>query len=417
MQGCTTVNQNLNHDGRPVKYATREPVLAADGTVIGYKLLFRTDVLSHFSGPGADDSGSAAIEMSTLLSLDTLCDHRMAFIDCDREVLLQHGLAMLPPDKVVAEIDSSVAIDDAIYQLCCDLKNGGYRIALSDYSAGDPRESIAHLADFIFVDLNRTGLKEIESIIDVDRWRHSDLVATSVETHEDAEFARKAGFQFFQGNFFRKPESLRTRTAHTNRTVYLRLLQAVCQPELDWDTIEDLIKSDAAIYYRFMRFANSAGVGIRCEVQSVRQALGLLGDDEIRRWCRLAGMFEMSKGRPSELLLSALVRARFAELLGKRIEHDGADLFLLGLLTLMDTILEIPMNAILEGLSIDEASTKLLLEHEGNLRPVFELVFAVETGIWDSVVQLCRELGVREDCAAGCYSSAMAWAQDLTASL
>ena len=77
------MDQNLNLDGRPVKYATRQPVLAADGTVIGYKLLFRTDVVSHFSGQGTDDSGSAAIEMSTLLSLDALCDHRMAFIDCN----------------------------------------------------------------------------------------------------------------------------------------------------------------------------------------------------------------------------------------------------------------------------------------------------------------------------------------------
>jgi len=402
---------------RPVRYATRQPVFATDGTSIGYRLLFRTNVVSHFSTSSSDESGSAAIEVSTLLSLDTLCDHRMAFIACNRDVLLQHGLAMLPPDKVVAEIEPNVIIDDLIYQHCCDLKNDGYRIALADYSSRDPRDTIAHLADFIFVDLRRSEPGEIQSIIGFDRWRHSGLVATNVETREDAEFARRAGFQFFQGNYFRKPESLRTRTAQTNRTVYLRLLQAVCRPELDWIAIEELVKSDATIYYRFMRFVNSAGVGIRCEVRSVRQALGLLGDDEIRRWCRLSGMFEMSHGRPGDLLLSALVRARFAELLGPRIQHDGADLFLLGLLTLMDTILEIPMSAIINGLSLDAASTTFLLEHEGSLRPIFELVFAVETGAWKAVVEWCRQLNVKEDYAAECYSKAMAWAQALTASI
>ncbi len=364
-----TVELSIEADVRPARYATRQPVLAADGTVIGYKLIFRTDVVSHFSELETDASGSVAIEMSTLLSLDSLCDHRMAFIDCDRDLLLQRGLALLPPEKVVAEIDSSVTVDDAIYQLCCDMKNDGYRIALADFSLGDPREPIAHLADFIFVDLQRTQWDDIPRIIGTDRWRHSGLVATTVETREEMEFARKAGFQFFQVNFFRLPESLRSRTALTNRTVYLRLLRAVSQPELDWNTIEALLKSDATIYYRFMRFVNSAGVGIRCEVRSVRQALGLLGDDEIRRWCRLAGMFEMSKGRPSELLLSALMRARFAELLGKLIEHESADLFLLGLLTMMDTILEIPMDAIVDGLSLDEASMTFLLDHEGSLRP------------------------------------------------
>jgi c-di-GMP-related signal transduction protein len=411
------MEQCLDVGVRPVKYATRQPIFAAEGTVIGYKLLFRTDVVSHFSTSSSDESGTAAIEVSTLLSLDTLCDHRMAFIDCNRDVLLQRGLSLLPPQKVVAEIESNVIVDDAIYQRCCDLKNDGYRIALADYSPGDPREPIAHLADFIFIDLHRTGLEEIQNIIGFDRWKYSGLIATNVETREDAECALKAGFQFFQGNHFRKPESLRTRTAPTNRTVYLRLLQAVCQPELDWNAIEELLKSDATIYYRFMRFVNSAGVGIRYEVRSVCQALGILGDDEIRRWCRLSGMFEMSRGRPGDLLLSTLIRARFAELLGPRIEHGGSDLFLVGLLTLMDTILEIPMSAIINGLSLNEVSTRFLLEHEGTLRPFFELVFAVETGAWHSVLQSCQRLHVQEEFAAHCYSSAMAWAQVITDSI
>ena len=400
-----------------LRYATRQPVFAADGTVIGYKLLFRTDVVNHFSTAGWDGSGTAAIEVSTLLSLDTLCDHRMAFIACNRDVLLSHGLALLPPEKVIAEIEPNVAVDDVIYQQCCDLKNDGYRVALADYGPEDPRESIAHLADFIFINLERAKLEEIEAIVGCDRWRHSGLVATNVETRELAEFARKAGFQFFRGNYFRKPESLRTRTAQANRTVYLRLLQAVSEADLDWSVIEELIKSDATIYYRFMRFMNSAGVGIRCEIRSVRQSFGLLGDDEIRRWCRLSGMFQMCQGRPGELLLSALVRARFAELLGCHLEHERADLFLVGLLTLMDTILEIPMSAIIDGLSLDDACTTFLLEHEGTLRPIFELIFAVETGAWDSVIRSCRQLRLQEQLAAECYSRAMAWAQALADSI
>src|SRR5258708_40056808 len=119
----------LDVEVRPVKYATRQPIFATEGTVIGYKLLFRTDVVSHFSAFSSDDSGTAAIEVSTLLSLDILCDRRMAFIDCNRDVLLQRGLSLLPPQKVVAEIEPNVIVDDAIYQRCCDLKNDGYRIA------------------------------------------------------------------------------------------------------------------------------------------------------------------------------------------------------------------------------------------------------------------------------------------------
>ena len=410
------MEQPVIDEGRPARYATRQPILAADETVIGYKLLFRTDVASHFSAVEASESARTTIDMSTLLGLNILCDNRLAFIACNREVLLEQTVAFLPSDRVVAEIEPSLAVDDSVLQACCALKNAGYKIAIDEFTIDDPRQSIVHLADYLKVDLQQTFWDEIVQIAGSDRWEHAGLVATGVETRQDFEFARRAGFHFFQGYFFRRPESLRTRSAPTNRIIYLRLLQAVSQTDLNWDAIEELIKSDPTLYYRLLRFLNSAVVAFRGEVRSVRHALTLMGEDEIRRWCRLAGMFEMSRGRPSELLLSALVRARFAELLGARIQHGEADLFLLGMLSLMDAILEIPMTAILEGLPLDEDSIKLLLEHEGSLRNFFELITAVETGTWNSVIQSCSQLHVQEEVAAQCYSSAMAWAHSLTAS-
>lgn len=410
------MEQLSSEDVRAVRYATRQPILAADETVIGYKLLFRTDVVSHFAGPDPNATAGTAIDMSTLLGLDVLCDHRLAFIECNRGVLLEHGLALLPPDRVVAEIERSVAVDDAVLQACVELKNARYKIALDQFTRSDPRQAIVHLADYLKVDLQQTRWDEVPEIVGPDHWEHCNLLATNVESRQDFDLARRVGFQFFQGFFFRKPESLRTRSAPTNRVIYLRLLRVVAQPELDWDAVEELIKSDPTLYYRLLRFLNSAVFGLRGVVRTVRQAFTLMGDDELRRWCRLAGMFEMSQGRPGELLLSALVRARFAELLGARIEAKGADLFLLGLLSLMDAILEIPMSVVIEGLSLDEDSRKFLLDHDGKLKPLFELIMAVEIGAWRSVVQSCRELGMQEDYAAESYSKAIAWAQALSAS-
>ena len=115
----------LSDDTRPVRFATRQPILAADETVIGYKLLFRTDVVSHFSLHGEKDAARRTIDMSTLLGLDVLCDHRLAFIGCDREILLEQGLAFLPANRVVAEIQSGIVVDDAVIEACCALKNAG----------------------------------------------------------------------------------------------------------------------------------------------------------------------------------------------------------------------------------------------------------------------------------------------------
>src|SRR3569623_750702 len=241
------------YDLRRVLFASRQPILAADETVIGYKLLFRTDVVSHFSLHGEKGAARRTVDMSTLLGLDVLCDHRLAFIGCDREILLEQGLAFLPANRVVAEIERGVEIDGEVLEACCALKNAGYRIALNGFTAADPRQSMVHMADYLKVDLNSRGWQEIPDLVGPDHWKNAVLVAANVESREDFDLARREGFQLFQGFFFRKPEALRTRTAPTNRIIYLRLRQAVMQPELDWDRVEELIKSDPTLYYRLLR--------------------------------------------------------------------------------------------------------------------------------------------------------------------
>ena len=401
-------------DTRPVRYATRQPILAPDETVIGYKLLFRTDVTSHLFASDQEGMAHTAIDVATLLGLEILCDHRLAFISCNRDVLLDRSLAFLSPGQAVAEIERAVAVDDAVIDACSELKNAGYRIALDDFTSDDARQPLMQFADYLKVDLSQSNWQKAAEVAGPDHWNHANLLATHVESREQFNFARRAGFQFFQGHFFQKPETLRTRSAPVNQVIYLRLLQAVMEPELDRVVIEELIKRDPTLYFRLLRFLNSAIIGVRGEVRTLSHAFALMGDNELRRWCRLASIFEMSRGRPGELLLTALIRARFAELLGERVEHQEADLFLVALLSLMDAILEIPMSAVIEGLALDEDSTKLLLENDGRLRPIYELVTAVETGDWVRVVQSCRELDVAEDFAAACYAKAITWAQSLT---
>lgn len=407
------MEQTLNSAARPVRYATRQPVFAADGSVIGYKLLFRTDLIDHFFGNEFEPS-TVAIEVSSLLGLDVLACERLAFIECDRQTLITKELELLPAEKVVAELASSVSVDDLVYQSCLDLKNRGYRIAISDFSLNDPRQPITKLADFILVDLNQTKAGEIPLILEIVQGRECKLIATGVESQSAWDLAKHLGFHLFQGSFFRCPGPMRARTTLSNRIVYLRLLSAVSKPELDWNEIEELIKSDITIYYRLMRFVNSAAHGIRSESQNVLQALMFLGDDEVRRWCRVAGLLDMTRQEPSEAVLSALIRARSLELLGERIDHRKADLFLVGLLTLMDTILEVPMARILDGLHLDYSIVELLLEHSGPLRVLLDLLFAVEAGTWTNVAHGCTELGIDEAFAAACYSNAITWAQSLT---
>jgi len=405
----------LTEETRPVQYATRQPILAVDETVIGYKLFFRTDVVSHFTRYQPDANENAVFDISSLISLDVLTDGRLAFIEGSQELLLNRGLMSLPAERAVVEIGQDIPIDDSVYEACCDLKNAGYRIALRDIQAGDPRKLIVQVADYIKVDVRRPEWEETAGLFLKEGWKQFDLIAENVDSRDDFQMARKTGIQFFQGYFFHKPESMRARSAPANRLVYLRLLKTVSKSELDWKEIEELIKSDATLYYRLLRFINSAGVGMRVEVKSIHQALAILGDNEIRRWCRLAGMFQMAKGKRSELILSSLVRARFCELLANKFDDEDRDWFLLGLLSLMDAILEIPMSAVIDGIALDECARDLLLKHEGALKPLYGMIAALEGGLWSNVVLSSQALGLNEADAAECYSAAIEWAHSVSA--
>ncbi len=396
---------------KPARFAARQPILNVNEDVVGYKLLFRTDIQNYFPSVDHDLATRGVIDMSSLIGLNTLCNGRLAFIVSTRDILLGEYIALLPPDKAVAEIESTVLPDPAIVQACERLKSDGYKIALGNFTDADPREFLVGLADFIKIDIKRTPLEVVSMLLGRCVTPNCQFIAEKVETREDFEFAKSMGFQQFEGYFFRKPEMMRARGVQTNRTVFLRLLATVSKPELDWKEVEETIKTDPMLYLRLLRYLNSAIFGLRGEIRSVRQALTFLGENEIRRWSRLIGMLELSQNRPSDLALAALVRARFGELIGQEAAHGDTDLFQLGLLSVMDAILEIPMREVLEGLPLDPESKTLLLENKGPLLPIYNLILAVEAGAWPAIVSLCKQLRLQEEFIARCHWDAMEWAQ------
>jgi EAL and modified HD-GYP domain-containing signal transduction protein len=400
-------------DPRPARFAARLPILSKGEKVFGYKLLFRSDVTNYFPSIEGDVASRGVIDMSSLIGLNTLANNLPAFIVTTRDILVQEYLALLPSDKVIAEIPDSVFADAEVVRACKQLKEAGCKIALSKFRAGDPREEFAETADFLKVDIKESSLPDVAKLARRYRGQGPRLIAEKVETREDFEFAKNEGFSFFEGYFFRKPEMMRARGAQSYRTTYLRLLGATSRPNLDWQELEEIVKSDPMLYYRLLRYLNSALFGLRGEVKTINQALTILGEDEIRRWCRLSGMLEMSRNKPSDLALAALVRARFAELIGAKVDCGSSNLFQVGLLSLMDAILEIPMREVLDGLPIDEGARTVLLEDAGPLSAVYDLMLAVEAGVWPRMAALASQLGIDQEMLAQSHWTAMEWAQSI----
>jgi EAL and modified HD-GYP domain-containing signal transduction protein len=396
------------------RFVARQPILTKDEKVFGYELLFRDGVENYFCPADPEAASRSTLESTMLMGLNVLCNGRRAFVNCTRDMLLKDYVTLLPSSQTVVEVLESVQPDDLVMAACQRLKEGGYMIALDDFAVNDPRQPLIDIADILKIDVRRTSPEERVALVKrYGPWR-CRLLAEKVETREEFVAAQKAGFLYFQGYFFRKPEILKTHDVSGNRLNYVRMLQAVSKPELDPREIENAIKAEASLCYRLLRYMNSAVFGFANEIHSVRHALSMLGEREVRRWVRLVVTLAAGQQKSSELVLSALVRARFCELLSPRIQHGESDLFLLGLLSLMDAILEIPMNEVLEKVPIDQETKAILLGGASPLRPLYQLMLAQESGDWERTAGLARSLDLTESDVAGIYWQAMQWARQVS---
>jgi c-di-GMP-related signal transduction protein len=397
------------------QFVARQPILTADEKVFGYELLFRDGVEDFFSHTDADVASRSTLNTAMLLGLDVLCDGHRAFINCTRDILLKDYITLLPSEQAVVEVLETVPADDLVVAACRRLKEAGYTVALDDFGVNDPRESLTDFADIIKVDIRDTSAADAAAMVKrYGPWR-CRMLAEKVETREEFVAAKKAGFLYFQGYFFRRPETLTAHEIPANCMNYLRMLTEVSKPELDVREIENVVKGEASLCYRLLRYMNSAAFGFSNEIHSVRHALAILGEREVRRWIRLVATLGAGQGKSSDLVLSALVRARFCELLSPKIPHGDSDLFLMGLLSLMDVILEIPMSQVLDHVPIDQESKSVLQGGASRLRPFYQLMLAQESGEWKTATELTQQLQLNETEVADCYWQGMEWARKVNA--
>jgi c-di-GMP-related signal transduction protein len=399
-----------------LRYVARQPIFDRGEKVFGYELLFRDSLENCFVGD-ADEASRATLDGTLVMGLDVLCDGRRAFVNCTRDTLIKGLVGLLPSTSTVVEILETVPADPDVMTACHSLKEQGYAIALDDYVANDRREPLAEVADIIKVDLQLTTPEECEQLVkQFGRWR-CRMLAEKVETQNQFGQARDQGFVYFQGYFFRRPEMMGTHDMPANRLNYIRMLQEVSRPELDVPGLEKLIKEEASVCYRLLRYLNSSMFGFRKEIHSVRHALSILGERDLRRWVRLIAAVGAGQDKTSDLVLSALVRGRFCELLAPKVTHGESDLFLMGLLSLIDAMLETPMQAVLEKIPLDAATNAVLLGQSSVLRPVFQLMLAHESGECEAAAALSAGLRLDADDVAASYWQAQQWARELSMEL
>ena len=399
------------------KFIARQPIFDDKLKLFAYELLFRSSSENVFR-PYKAASETLIVDSTSLFGLQSLTGHAKAFVNLDF-LALQRGTArLLPPDQVVIEILESITPSAEVVQLCADLCNDGYSLALDDYVGHPKWEPLIPLVKFLKVDFRACDPPARAAIANRHRAKIDAtgaangnamrLLAEKVETNDDLLEARSLGYTFFQGFFFCKPSTLSAREIPSNKLNCLRLLHLVASPDFSYDAVEDLLKTDPALVYKLLRYLNSWLVAVRGEIHSIREAIALLGEKEFRRWISALAVVAMASDKPHELIRTALTRAFFCEALARALATpaQGSDLFLMGLLSVTDAILDRPIEQILASLPIAPAVREALCGGANRYRDVYDLLLAFEHADWPTLSAASARLGIDESAVADCEAKA-----------
>lgn len=397
------------------RFIARQAIFDGRQRVVAYELLFRRGADDFFraADPGDPDPTSSVLAQGSLLfGLGPLTSGKPAYINFSQDALLEHLPLMLPPDRIVVEILESVEPTREVLAACHSLKAAGYRLALDDYLGEPERDPFLACADIVKVDFRGALVGSHREIVARVKQHGAKLLAEKVESYEEFTAAAAMGYDYYQGFFFAYPQTLRKRESVTSRLHCIRLLEAAAREGIDLDEIEKLIRQEATLCAKMLRYMNSAWFGMRGGVQGVRHMLLTLGEREIRRWASLFFLTAVSGDKPAELLACACVRARFCELLAPLVSQGerGGNYFLMGLLSMMDAVADQPLVEVLSGLPLEQDLVQALLRGTGLPAQVFALARACERGAWMEIAAACDALQLDEPTVASLYRDAVEWA-------
>jgi c-di-GMP-related signal transduction protein len=394
------------------RYIARQPILDREQNTHGYELLFRSGPETFFQCDDPDLATCDIIDLFLLWGPSALTGGHPAFINCTRNVLLRNVITLLPRDRVVVEVLEDVVADDATIAACDRLRRAGYLIALDDYIPTPDTIRLLPFADMVKVDFLATDVALQAGIAVEMRRRGIRLLAEKVETREQFQLAMRLGYQYFQGYFFCKPQTLAMRDIPCSKLTYVHVLNIANRENYEVNELEHAILQEPSLCYRLLRYLNSAAFGL-FPIRSIRHALSLLGQEEIQKWVSVVVALSMSTGRPYELISSALTRARSCEALATLSGEDSGRAFMVGIMSPMDAILDRPMEMVISQLPLSAECKAALLGENNSLGKLLQLAICCERGAWQEISNIATQRGFPEAAILEIHQEARRWSSDI----
>lgn len=400
-------------------YVARQPIFNAKRQTLGYELLFRDGEKNAYPSHIESNRATYRLIVENFLSLGTnpAIDTSRCFINFPQESLIRGLPMVLPKDKVVIEVLETCTPNDDLYLAVKKLSQAGYLIALDDFVYSAEWERFLPFVQIVKLDIMAMGLESACDFVKerIGKGVKRRFLAERVETEAEFLTARSAGFSFFQGYFFGKPEITRKGYLSPEQLIAMELFKEVCQPEVDFVKIEKIVAKDVSLSYQLLRFVNTMSDRLEVSISSFRQALIYLGQDKLKIFVSLAVASFVSTRKPKELYNLSLQRAQFCQLMANDnpFNEYRDQAFLIGLFSMLDALIDVSLDELVEQLPLCSSIKLALLERQGPYGLLLKVEECYERADWYGIKEACHQLNLSVDDIMPKISAAQRWSQDI----
>ncbi|NIY91559.1 EAL and HDOD domain-containing protein [Vibrio diazotrophicus] len=395
-------------------YIARQPILDGDRKTFGYELLFRDGPKNTFPEIDPDKATSTLLSDHFLSTHYQTLGNHVGFVNFPYQSLINLVPTLFPSDSLVVEVLEDCEPTPELLEAIKKIATQGYRIALDDFVPSKEWQPFLPYVSFIKFDIRIVPIAKAGVFISKLKGSKIKFLAEKVETYDEFEQAKKAGFDYFQGYFFSKPELIQRKALQPTFLTIVQLCKEIAKDEIDYKELESLIARDLSLSYKLLTFVNSSAI-VSSKIQSFKQALVYLGEQRLRQFISLVAIASTDSSKPNYLYGLSIQRARFCQLAwSKSRQSSDADLaFLTGMFSLLDCLLDQPLESIVELIPIDEAVKLALTQGKGALGQILSLSKAYEHADWDQVSELAKSLELSDEVLSQSYDEALQWSADL----
>ncbi|ROP10930.1 EAL and HDOD domain-containing protein [Vibrio crassostreae] len=399
-------------------YVARQPILNRNKNTLGYELLFRDGERNAYPAHIESNRATYRLIVENFLSvgLNPSIPSSRCFINFPYQSLIRRLPLSLPKDKVVVEILETCQPTDELLEAVKELYQAGYMIALDDFTSTPEWERFLRYTHIVKLDIMQMGLDEACNLVRAHQGKKFSFLAERVENEQEFQQAKEAGFKFFQGYFFSKPEIIKTKYISPEQVIAMELFQEVCKPDVDFQRVESIVAKDVALSYKLLRFVNTMSPRLEVTISSFRQALVYLGQEKLKMFVSLAVASYVSDKKPKELYGLSLQRAQFCQRMSRYQAFEGhtEQAFMIGLFSLLDALLDLSLENLVEQLPLCKSIKVALLRREGPYGTLLALEESFEHADWQQIDEHCADLGLSVDQVKKELTEARRWSHTVT---